>query len=154
MSFTSGSVLTDALVATLVSKSASIFDSTAQTGNVSKNDWGMLDTTRSGCVYMVFAPAFDLKEHVYGGAEFCGGTFTIKGCIRGTGNSVETMNKTFQAEPDLRAAIYADDTLGGSAMHAHLTRGSGWNGETFLQTPNSATAWIPLDFTVEVETVG
>ena len=154
MSLSSGSILADALINTLVAQSASIFDSTAQTGNVSKNDWGRLDTTRSGCVYMIFAPAFSLKEEVFGGTEFCAWTFNVKCCIRDTGNSIETMNKTFQAEPDLRAAIYADYTLGGSAMNARVTRGGGWNGETFLQTPNSATAWIPLDFTVEAETVG
>ncbi len=154
MALTSGSILVDAFITTLVAQSASVFSSNATTGNLSKNDWGLLDTTTSGCVYMVFAPAFQPKEFAFGNAQYVSYSISIKCCIRDTGNSVETLNKTYQAEPDLRAAIMADYTLGGSAMNAWLSRGGGWNGETFLSTPNSATAWIPIDFVIEVEAVG
>jgi len=151
---TSGSILVDALIATLVSKSASIFDSSSPKGNLTKDDWGRLDTTTSGCIYILFAPAFAPKEFAFGNAQYVNYSISIKCCIRDTGNSVETMNKTFQAEPDLRAAIMADDTLGGSAMKVWLARGGGWNGETFLSSQNSTTVWIPLDFVIECETVG
>lgn len=154
MSLTSGSILVDALINTLVAQASAIFDKTAQTGNVSKNDWGLLDTTYSGSVYMIFAPGFAPKEFAFGNSQYMNYSINVKCCVRDTGNSVETLNKTLQAETDLRTAIMADDTLGSSAMKAWLSHGGGWNGETFLQTPNSTTAWIPLEFTVEAETVG
>ena len=154
MSLTSGSILVDALINTLVTQSASVFDKTALTGTISKNDWGVLDTTHSGSVYMLFAPSFAPKEFAFGNAQYINYQINVKCCVRDTGDSVETLNKTLQAETDLRAAIMADDTLGGSAMKAWLSRGGGWNGETFLSTQNSTTAWIPLEFVVEAETIG
>lgn len=143
----SGSGMADALIATLVAKSASCFDSASGTGNVTKNDFGILDTTTSGSVYIVVpGPGFgrDIIGKGDPGPEEATYTLKVKGCVRDAGNSIETLNRVWQLEKDLAAALAADDELGGAAMLATLARGSPWD-EMFYGDPG----WAMLDFFVE-----
>ncbi len=153
MTQVSGSSFADALIATMVTQSASIFDSASMTGNVTKNDLGLLDTSHSGCVFLILPPAWDLDSHTYGGKEFMKYRIIVRAFVKDTGNSVDTMNKLFGLDQVLRAVTLADDTLGGSAMHSHFTHGGGWDGYAWIGT-ETGNAWAPQDFTLEVESVG
>ena len=149
----SGSGYADALIASFVSKSASIFSSSSSNGNLTKNDFGILDTTTSGSVYVVLPGGFDAEIGTFGDRQLPQFRLTVRAYVRDTGNSVETLNHVWQADKDIRATVQADDTLGGYALLAVVVRGSGWNGDTFIGT-QGGQVWIPQDFTIRCEQIG
>lgn len=144
---TSSSSLVDAFIATLKSHSASVYNDQ----NVSKNDFGLLDTTTSGCVLIVLPGGFDSRLGTYGdpSTQFPTWRLNIRSFVKDTGNSVETLNRVWQVEKDLRATMNQDDTLGGSAMSAILTNGGGWDGNSFIGS-ETGVVWIPQNFTLQV----
>lgn len=136
----------DALIATLEARQPALFSAS----NVTKNDFGLLDLTSSGCVFVILPGESSRKLLAYGNPASYEKHFNllIKCYVRDSGNSVGTLNLVWQAEKDLNAVFDLDDTLGGSAMSAFIDRSSGWNGETFVQSEN--VAWIPIDFNVRI----
>lgn len=146
----SGSMFADALITTLTTNSGSIFDSASLTGNLSKNDFGILDTTVSACVFIILPGAFTNKPLSYGNPMSLESSYElrIKAMVRDVGNSACVLNMVWQAERDLSSTLQADETLGESAMLAYLEHGGGWDGMTVVSS--GGTDWIPLDFSVRV----
>lgn len=142
---TSSSGLADALITTLQTQSASVFN----TSNVTKNDFGLLDTTNSGCVFMVLPGGFEREPLGFGTPSLQRvQQLSITAYVRDTGNSTTTLNKIWQLEKDLGNALDANCTLSGSATFAYLKHGDPWTEDNFLET--GGQIWAVQRFTVEV----
>lgn len=144
----STSSLADALITTLRDSSGSAFD----TLNTTRNDFGLLDTTNSGCVFVVLPGGFTRIPNAFGDPQTKEQStrLLVRCYTRETGNSVDTLNKIYRAEIDLVAALDANDTLSGSATFAFLESGNGWDGNSFVEL--GGQIWVPQDFTVRVQT--
>src|SRR3990167_7291642 len=105
----SGSSVADALISHLVTVSACNFDSASMSGNITKNDFGILDTTTSGCVWFVLPAAFESEADTFGDpvGEDTEYSLTIRSFVRADNNSIASLNKVWQAERDLRQAMKA-----------------------------------------------
>ena len=146
----SASALADSLIAVLKAQSASLF----QTANLSKNDFGILDTTPGASAYIVLPGPFSEDLATFGNPARQLPTYIlqVRAFCKDDGNPVSTINRVWQSELDLRGTLLSDDTLSGSVMTAQLRRGSGWNGDTFVES--GGNVWIPVDYEVEVITIG
>lgn len=146
----SGSGLADSLIAVLKAQSASLF----QTANISKNDFGILDTTPGASAYIVLPGPFteDLASFGNPARQIPTYILQVKAFLKDDGNPVTTINRVWQSELDIRGTLLADDTLSGSVMTAQLKRGGGWNGDTFVES--GGNTWIPVDYEVEIMTIG
>lgn len=148
------SALADALIATLTTKSASVFDSASRTGNITKNDFGILDTTTSACMFFVFPGPFQNDPLSFNNTagnvpHSRTQTFKVLGAVKDTGNVITTLNNVWKLPDDIDNALSADDTLGGSAMFAYLARGDGWDDTKFL-AGQLGVAWAYQTFDIEV----
>lgn len=144
----STSSLADALITTLRNSSGSAFDAL----NTTLNDFGLLDTTNSGCVFVVLPGGFSRMPNAFGAPQTKeqNTRLNVRCYTREMGSSVDTLNKVYQAEIDLVAALSANDTLSGSATFAFLESGNGWDGNYFVEL--GGQIWVPQDFTIRVQT--
>ena len=147
---TSGSSVNEAIINTVVGRSASVFNSASPTGNITMRDYGLLDTTTSGCVYFLLPPSFESEFTAFGEPPEQKTTFlTDVTCyIKDTGSVTEVFSKIYQAERDLDQGLHADANLGGAVVVFSLRRGSGWDGQTFVES-TTGLAYIPVKFTIE-----
>ena len=147
---TSGSTVNEAMISTLVARSACVFDSASPRGNITMRDYGLLDTTTSGCVYFLLPPSFDSEFTAFGEPPEQRTVFNteITCYIKDDGGATSMFNKMYQAEKDLDQGLGADANLGGAVVVFSLKRGGGWDGQTFIES-QSGLAYIPIKFTIE-----
>jgi hypothetical protein len=135
----SGSNIGDGLVTTLTTASA--FDA----GNVSKDDFGVMDTT-SMCAIIVQPWGLANTTHAYGKPAWdIAWNIGLDVYVRDTGDPQEVLHNIWKVATEVLAAVQADTSLNSSACGAvisSMTRPRDTWAEAGGQT------WAPLYFTV------
>lgn len=135
----SGSNIGDGLVTTLLAASA--FDSR----NVSKNDYGILEST-TACALIVQPASFGVDEHTYGRKWATTWNLAVECYVRDLGNAQETLDNTWKIADEILGAVKADESLDSSACSAIVRTGDRPR-DTYVEA--GGIVWLPWYITVE-----
>jgi hypothetical protein len=137
----SGSNIGDGLITTL--QAASSFSA----GNLSKNDYGILETT-TACALIVMPGGVAAAEHAFGGAWHLVWDIGLEIYVKDLSDPIQSLNNVWLVEDAVVAAIRADTTLDSSACRAIVTSMDRPRGTMVEMHGNE---WFPIYATVQAE---